>query len=151
MRRRYVSLLVVMLVALLMLAACASDFARATSSSGTATTTAKTAACNGLATVNQALASLSSINVDTTVGDVHTAQQKVTNALSAIQSRIPSDSGTTLSQIKEANDQLAAKIQGYPDETPIGQTSAKIQDLKATVASVQSKTTHLASALKCTP
>ena len=160
MRRCYVSLLslvVVVSFALLTLAACASDAALATAPSstapppGTPTVTAKTVACNGLAKANEALASLSSVNASTTVGDVKTAQEKVTNALNAIQSRIPSGDRQLLNQIRSANDQLTAKIQDYPDTTPIGQTSAKIQNLKATVVSAQSKTTRLASRLRCTP
>jgi hypothetical protein len=85
------------------------------------------------------------------VGDVKTAQRRVTNTLNAIASRIPSADGQLLSQLRSANAQLTAKIAGYPDETPIGQTSVKVQDLKARVATAQSKTSSLASKLNCAP
>lgn len=150
MRRRYAWTLVVMLVAILMLAACDSNTTSSVSPSGTATAPVKTIACNGITTINQALTSLSSVNASTTVGDVKAAQRKVTSTLNAIESLIPSDSGALLGQIRSANDQLTAKVQGYPDATPIGQTSVAIQDLKTNVASAQAKTALLATALKCT-
>lgn len=149
MRRRYVWTLVVMLVATLMLAACGSNSTPAASPSGTSTAPAKTAVCNGVTGINQALTSLSGVSVNSTVGQVKSAQQRVANRLNAIESRMPSGSGALLSQIKSANDQLATKIQGYPDTTPIGQTSVNIQDLKATVANAQAQTARLATALNC--
>lgn len=148
-RRSYAFLLVIMLVSLMMLAACGSPPASTTSPSGTTTAPAKTAVCNGLGRVNQALASLSNVSASSTVGDVKAAQQKVTTALSAIESRLPSGSGPLLDQLKSANDKLTAKLEGYPDSTPIGQTSVKVQDIKSSVASAQSKTTALISASKC--
>jgi hypothetical protein len=155
MRRSCVSLLVGVVVALLALAACGPNSTTSSSDasppSGTPTGPARTAVCAGITTVNQALASLSSVDVNTTVGQVKSAQQKVTKALNAIEPQIPSDSGTVFSQVKQANDQLAAAIKDYPDETPIGQTSAKIQDLQTTVANAQSKTERLASRLHCAP
>ncbi len=151
MRRPYAIMVVITLVALLMVAACGANSTPATSPSGTATTSAKTAACNGLAKVNQVMMSLLNINVDTTVGDIQSAQQKVTTALAAIESKIPNASGDLLNQIKSANQQLTEKLQGYPPDTPIGQTSATVQDLKTNVASAQAKTTLLAAALKCPP
>jgi hypothetical protein len=151
MRHLRMSLLAVMTVALLAVAACSGTSTPATSPSGTSTVTAKSAACNGLATLNQALNSSSNFNASTTVGEVKAAQAKVSSALNAIDALIPAASGELLGQIKSANDQLAAAIQNYPDSTPIGQTSANIQDLKTAVGNAQSKTTQLASALKCAP
>lgn len=149
MRQSHVSLLIVLLVAVLTLAACGSATTAPPSPSGSPTVSAKSVACDGLATINKALASLSETKSSTTVGDVQAAQQKVTNALNAIASKIPAASGPLLDQIKSANDQVAAKIAGYPPETPIGQTSVNIQNFKSAVATVQSKTTALASALQC--
>lgn len=163
MRHSRVALLTVLIVALLAVAACTTTSPTATSPtgaatapattspSGTATASAKTAACNGLATVNQALTSVAGLNANTTVGEVKAAQVKVTNALNAIDALIPSASGDLLNQVKSANEQVAAAIQPYPDSTPIGQTSAKVQDLKAAVANAQTKTTQLASTLQCPP
>lgn len=156
MKHPHVPLLVVVVVAALAVAACAGTSTSQTSTPatpppGTQTPSAKTAACNGLATVNEALTSLSNVNAKTTVGEVKAAQTKIANTLVAIQTRIPADSGDRLNQIKSANEQLGAKIQGYPDTTPIGQTSAQVQDLKAMVGNAQSKTTQLASTLNCTP
>jgi maltose-binding protein MalE len=149
MRRSAVSLPVVMAAVVLMLASCGTGSASTPSPSSTATTTAKSVACSGLATVGQVLASLSDTKVTATVGDVQSAQQKVTDALNKIESKIPAASGQMLDQIRSANDQLTAKLQGYPPETPIGQTSVTVQEIKSSVASAQAKTTVLATALKC--
>lgn len=149
MRPFHGSLLIVLLIMMLTLAACGSSSATTPPPSGSSTSSAKAAACNGLSTINQALTSLSGTQVDTTVGDVQAAQQKVTNAVNTIASKIPATSGQLLDQIKAANDQLTAKLAGYPPNTPIGQTSVKVQDVKTTAASAQSKTTAIASRLKC--
>ena len=148
MRPSRVSLLIVLLIMMLMLAACGSSSATTQPPAGSSTSSAKATACNGLSTINQALTSLSGTQVNTTVGDVQAAQQKVTNAVNTI-AKIPAASGPLLDQIKAANDQLTAKLAGYPPNTPIGQTSVKVQDVKTTAASAQSKTTAIASRLKC--
>ncbi|HEY7975012.1 MAG TPA: hypothetical protein VIG77_11145 [Ktedonobacterales bacterium] len=144
-RRSYAYLLAVLLMLVTTLVACGS-----TSSSGSPPSgSAKTTVCNGLTRVNQALDSLSNVNSSTTVGEVKAAQQKVTSALSAIESQIPAASRPLLDQLKSANDKLTAKLEGYPDNTPIGQTSVKVQDIKASVATAHSKTNSLISVLQC--
>lgn len=149
MRPSHVSLLIVSLIMMLVFAACGSASTTPPSPSGSSASSAKASACNGLSTINQALTSLSGTQVNTTVGDVQAAQQKVTNAVNTISSKIPAASGPLLDQIKAANDQLTAKLAGYPPNTPIGQTSVKVQDVKTAAASAQSKATAIASRLKC--
>jgi hypothetical protein len=159
----------VLLVCLLAVAACGGTSGAATtsssstsktlvsstpmsSSSGTptsATAGAQTAACNGVSTINQALVSLSGVNVDTTVGDVRAAQLKVINAVNALHSRVPAADGTMLSEITTANAQLTAKLAGYPDSTAIGHTSETVQDVKTKVSDAQAKTMQLAGKLNC--
>jgi hypothetical protein len=116
----------------------------------TSTAVAQSAACNGITNINQALASLSSVNASTTVGDVRAAQLKVINAVNAIHSQVPTADGTLLSQITTANAQLTAKLAGYTDSTPIGHTSDTVQDVKTKVSDAQAKTTQLADKLNCT-
>ena len=155
MRRSYISLLVVMLVSVLAVAACSSSPAsRSTSdptSDPTATSTApaKAVVCNGVTTINQALASLANANVSTTVGDVRAVQMKVANAVSTIQAQHPTDPQGFVSKVSAANDKLTEKLAGYPDRTPIGQTSTTIQDLKTRVADAQGKAAQLAANLGC--
>jgi hypothetical protein len=115
----------------------------------TSTAVAQSALCNGVTNINQALVSLSSVNADTTVGEVRAAQVKVTNAVNAIHSRVPTADGTLLSQITTANAQLTAKLAGYPDSTPIGHTSETVQDVKTKVSDTQDKTAQLANKLNC--
>ena len=164
-RLHYAYPLVAMIAVLLTLGACSSNSTHAASHTnnvskpgqalaapaGTSTVTARPVACSGLATVNKAFGSLLSANVDTTVGDVKAVQQKVTYSLNAIQSKVPSTELGLLDQVKAANDNLSAKIEGYPPTTPIGHTSTKVQDLKTNAASAQAKTTLLSTALKCPP
>ena len=155
MRRSLPLLLVVMLAPLLALAACAStadsNLPATVMTTPTATGSAKVAACNGVMTMNQALSSLSNINASATVGDVKAAQAKVAKAATTVQAKIPADQEGALSQISEANAKLTEKLAGYPDSTPIGQTSTTAQDIKTRAAEVQNKTDQLASALNCTP
>jgi hypothetical protein len=108
-------------------------------------------ACSGLAAINATLATLLNANVNTTVGDVKAVQQKVATTLNAVESRVPSSSEGRVGQITSANEQLGAKIAGYPDATPIGQTLDTVQNLKTNVASAQAKTVLLATAIKCPP
>jgi hypothetical protein len=110
---------------------------------------AKAIACKGVTTINQALISLANISVSTTVGDVKAAQTKVANAVNAIQARVSTNDEGLLSQVSAANGKLAETIKDYPDQSPIGQTSTSVQDIKARVADAQSKTERLASALTC--
>jgi hypothetical protein len=155
MRRSLIPLLVVMLASLLALAACGSTAAsNAVSnppSAATATRPAKAAACNGVMTINQALSSLSDINASATVGDVKAVQAKVAKAVTTVQAHVTTNQEGIVSQISAANAKLTEKLAGYPDTTPIGQTSTTVQDIKTKAADVQNKTAQLASALNCTP
>lgn len=160
-RRHYTWPLIAVAIISLALAACSLDPAGAGSGNAaarsattatpaaSATASARTIACRGLTTINGTLATLLSANVNTTVGQVKSVQQKVTNTLNAVESRVPSSSEGLVGQIRSANDQLGAKLEGYPDTTPIGQTSDTVQNIKTNVASAQAKTTLLALALKC--
>jgi hypothetical protein len=146
------------LVCLLAVAACGGTSTTATatkapaspSAMSTSTAVAQSALCNGVTNINQALVSLSSVNANTTVGDVRAAQVKVINAVDAIHSHVPTADGTLLSQITTANAQLTAKLAGYTDSTPIGHTSDTVQDVKTKVSDTQAKTTQLANKLNCT-
>src|SRR5215472_15128733 len=115
----------------------------------TSTAVAQSALCDGVTNINQALTSLSNVNADTTVGEVRAAQVKVTNAVNAIHSKVPTADGTLLSEITTANAQLTAKLAGYTDSTPIGHTSETVQDVKTKVSNAQGKTTQLADTLNC--
>jgi hypothetical protein len=136
-----------MLAALLLLAACGST----PTASGTTppSASAKEAACAGLATINSTLTKLLSTNASTTVGEVKAAQTKITNALNTVDSHVPGAPGDLSRQIRSANAQLTDKIQGYPDSTPIGQTSENVQDIKAKAANAQAKVSLFTTLLKC--
>jgi hypothetical protein len=113
------------------------------------TPAAQTAACNGVAQINQALVNLSNVTVDTTVGDVRAAQLKVLNTANSIHSQVPNADGTYLAQITTASAQLTAKLAGYPNSTTIGHTSETVQDVKTRVSDAQAKTTQLADKMNC--
>ena len=151
------------LVCLLAVAACGGTSTTATTATtatatkapgspvamSTSTAVAQSALCNGVTTINQALVSLSSVNANATVGDVRAVQVKVTSAVNAIHSRVPTADGALLNQITTANAQLTAKLAGYTDSTPIGHTSETVQDVKTKVSDTQAKTTQLANKLNC--
>jgi hypothetical protein len=148
------------LVCLLAVAACGGTSTTATTPTATkapaspaamstSTAVAQSTLCNGVTNINQALVSLSSVNANTTVGDVRAAQVKVSNAVNAIHSLVPTADGTLLNQITTANAQLTAKLAGYTASTPIGQTSETVQDVKTKVSDTQAKTTQLANKLNC--
>lgn len=155
MRRPLSSMLVVMLALQLAVAACGSSSASHSASKPPPTATASASAealpCHLVTTINQALSSLSNLTVSTTVGDVKAAQAKVANATKAIQAQHPTDPQGFVSQVSAANDKLTEKLAGYPDQTPISQTSDTAPDLKTKVADAQGKTDQLAAELKCTP
>ncbi len=110
---------------------------------------AKATVCQGLATINQSLTSLSNIGENTTVGQVKPVQMKISTVLTGIDKLIPSGLGSTLSDLQSANNQLGAAIQSYPDTATLGQTSIRLQGFKDQIAKAQSAQTKLASGLKC--
>lgn len=157
MRRSSIALLLLtMLAGLLAIAGCGSNTASSSSAAyapspmATSTGSARETACNGVSNINKALTSLSNVSANATVGDVKAAQTKVTNAVNAIQAQHPTDPQGLVNQLSTANAKLTEKLAGYPDQTPIGQTSENIQDLKARVAEAQTKTNQLSGELKCT-
>ncbi len=157
MRRSLIPLLAIMLASLLAVVACGStatsNAVAIPSSTATATVTgsAKAAACNGVMSMNKALSSLSNINASATVGDVKAVQAKVAKAVTTVQTQVPTDQEGAVSQISAANAKLTEKLAGYPDKTPIGQTSTTAQEIKTKAADAQNKTDQLASALNCMP
>jgi hypothetical protein len=122
--------------------------ARAT---GSAPGSAKATACQGVTTINQALTSLAALTVNATVGEVKAAQAKVATAVRTIEAQHPADPQGLASQVSAANANLTEKLAGYPDQTPIGQTTDTVQDLKAKAAEAQGKTAQLAATLQCPP
>jgi hypothetical protein len=132
-----------------MLAACGQQANAPTS----AISAAKSGACQSIASINQSLTSLQQTNQTTTVGDVKATQQKLATALNTVSSKLPVGGGFLVGQAQSANNQLTQSLQGQPDNATISQASpqaqAQIQDLKNKVASVQGKTSLLASTLKC--
>lgn len=139
------------LLALFLLAACGSGPATGGISAGGGATSiaagSKSAICQGLSTVTQSLTSLANASGSVTVGAVKTTQEKVASTLDKIVARVPNSAGLT--QIQAANNELGKALQGYPDTTPIGETSVNAQGLKTKVAAVQAKASRLSSALKC--
>ncbi len=138
---RYSRIAIILLAALLLLAGCAATSV----SSGNVTNKI----CQGLASVEQPLNQLANVGDQTTVGEVKALQQKVTNALSVL-TKVPglSDS-SALSDLQQANDQLAAAIKDQPDSATMGQVGPKLQDFKSKVAQAQSKLNSMKSTFKC--
>jgi hypothetical protein len=167
-RSRNVLLLIPVVACLLVVAACGGTSSAAvaptvtsppskTTTTATSKTTATsatsatsyTAACNGVAQVNQSLTTLSDVNPNTTVGDVKTAQAKVTAQVAVIKPLIPAAETGVVSEISAANTQLSAQIAGYPNQTLISKTSVNVAGVKSTVATAQTKTNNLNSMLNC--
>jgi hypothetical protein len=169
MRRSYVETVAIVLVSLLALAACSTTSTSVSTSAAPAHSTSKTSAvaavapastatvatghtaCASLARINQKLGSLLTAGANTTVGEVKAIQQRVTNTLNSIQARIPASSGALLTQVRTANAQLTAQLQGYSDTTPISKTPVSPTKLKAAVLYAQSRVTQLGASLKCAP
>jgi hypothetical protein len=151
MRRFPIALLIVMLVALLVIAGCGPSTPSGSTATATATGPVKATLCNGVTTIHQTLTSLSNVTVSTTVGDVKAAQAKVSNAVTTNQQQHPADPQGLVGQVSAANDKHTEKLAGYPDQTPIGQTSETVQDVKAKVADAQTRTQQLSTELKCAP
>ncbi len=120
-----------------------------TNASSSNSSTAGNAACQYLASINQALTKLSTLGNNATVGDVKSAQQKLTPALNALAS-LPFGKGSAIENLKAANDQLAAAVKDLPDSTPVSQVSSQLQALKNKIAPAQDKVAKLSSTLNCT-
>jgi hypothetical protein len=54
-----------------------------------------------------------------------------------------------LSDLQQANDELAAAIKDQPDNATMGQVGPKLQDFKSKVAQAQSKLNSMKSTFKC--
>lgn len=134
--------LMMMMMALLLLVGCGSAGA---TSSGTSTSKL----CQSVAAVNQALTQLSTAGDNTTVGEVKAIQQKLTPALDAL-ANLPNGGGSTLSNLKSANDQLATAIKDLPDSATVGQVGPRFQDLRSKASQAQAAVTKLSSTLHCT-
>jgi hypothetical protein len=118
-----------------------------TTTSPTTTGTSSTI-CQYIQTINQSLTTLAGIGDKTTVGEVKGAQQKLTKALDAL-AKLPVGNGSTLNDLRQANDQLAAAINDKPDSATVGETGPKLQQFKQNVTKAQTATTKLNSLLKC--
>ena len=94
---------------------------------------------------------LADVGENTTVGEVKAAQAKLTGALNVLAALpLPSGSGSgTLSNLKSANDQLAAAIKDLPDSATVGQVGPQLQTFKGKVAQAQAAATKLATTLNC--
>ena len=138
------------LIALLLLAAYGPSTPSAMSHSQTATATAPVPLCQAVATVNQSLTSLSTINANTTVSEALMRQGTVTHALNKLVILKPGPTGPILIEVQAANNQLAATLRSYPDNPTMGQTSIDLHGLKNQVTVWQGQMRQLASALKCT-
>lgn len=138
---------------LLLLVGCGAATTPATTTTATTTATATTTTtastlCQRMQPINQALAQLAGVGDNTTVGDIKAAQQKLTTALNAL-SLIPASEGSALTDLKAANDQLAAEIKDLPDSATVGEVGPRLQNFKANVTKAQTAATKLTSLLKC--
>ncbi len=142
-------------IALLLLAGCASTAATTTptSTSAPATSTGTAAsqrlACQGLAKVNASLTTLAAVGDSTTVGDVKTTQQQVAQQLTTLDTLIPGDAGPALSKMTSANDQLGTKLQGLPESDTLSQASVNVQQVHSQVADAQNAAKNLGTTLQC--
>ncbi len=118
-----------------------------TTTSQTTTGTTSTI-CQQIQTINQSLTTLAGIGDKTTVGEVKAAQQKLTKALDAL-AKLPVGNGSTLNDLRQANDQLAAEIKDMPDSATIGEMGPRLQQFKQNVTKAQTATTKLSSLLQC--
>lgn len=131
---------------LLLLVGCGATTSPTTT--GTTTDTTTSTICQQIQTINQSLTKLAGIGDNTTVGDVKAAQQKLTKALDAL-TKLPVGNGSTLNDLQQANDQLAAEIKDMPDSATIGEMGSRLQQFKQNVTKAQTATTKLNSLLKC--
>lgn len=139
------------LVFVAFISGCGTTSAPQASPTPNATSAARTAACNGLATIDEGLASLATVGTNTTIGEVKAKQQKISETLTNISARMPEGTGTALDRLIAANAQLGTTLQGYPDSATIAQTSIKLQELQSKVASAQNASQNLGARLQCAP
>lgn len=118
-----------------------------TTTSPTTTGTASTI-CQHIQTINQSLTTLAGAGDKTTVGEVKGAQQRLTKALDAL-AKLPIGNGSTLNDLRQSNDQLAAEIKDMPDSATVGEMGPRFQQFKQNVTKAQTATTKLNSLLKC--
>lgn len=116
-----------------------------------ATSAARTAVCNGLATIDAGVASLATAGTNTTVGEVKATQQKISQTLTNISAKMPEGTGGAVDRLIAANTELGATLQGYPDSATFAQTSIKLQEFQSRVASVQNASQNLGTRLQCAP
>ena len=142
---RYLTILLALL--LLLVAGCGTSTSAV---SGTpAAKPARSLACKGLTTIQNALGSLSNVGQKTTVGQVQTVQSHIGTALSGLDKIIPGSASTALNQLKTANTQLGQTLANLPANDTLGQHAAQLQQVQNELGQAQTTTTTLATKLNC--
>ena len=148
MKRRLLAPLAMAL--LLLLAACGSASTNTSAATAsTPTSGSSRPACQGIATINTALTSLSQAGNNITVGQLKTIQSGIGVALKVVDKLAPADASATLDQLKAANDQLAQTLAGLPENDTLGQHGPQLQQFKEQVAKAQAAASQLATKLNC--
>lgn len=146
-------LLPMMLVSLLLLIGCgAASPATSDSTPAAPTTTSTTSrpACQGLATIDNALTRLSKAGDNITIGEVKTLQAQISLALNVVGKLVPSDLSSTVDQLKAANDQIGQAVTGLPDGDTLAEHGPQLQKFREQVANAQDAASRLATRLNCT-
>lgn len=141
-------------LSLLILAGCAESITGSRSTGSTSSTPAATSSstrpvCQGLATINTALTSLSNAGNNVTVGQLKSIQSSITVALNVVDKLVPADSSDMHNQLKAANDQLGQTLAGLPDGDTLGQHGPQLQQFKGEVAQAQAAVSKLTTRLSC--
>ena len=141
-------------LSLLILAGCAESVTGSRSTGSTPSTPAASSdsgrpVCQGLATINTALTSLSNAGNSVTVGQLKSIQSSITVALNLVDKLVPADSSETLNQLKAANDQLGQTLAALPDSDTLGQHGPQLQQFKDQVAKAQTAVSQLTTRLNC--
>jgi hypothetical protein len=155
MRRDHV--LVVGWAVVMLFAACGPTATANTSQTSATTTAADTTptpatACQALTKVQSMLAKLSTVGVNTTVGEVERFEQQVDTAVNALNQHFAGSTSDALNALNSAHDKLATKVATFehlPATTPMSQAAPNLADFHTKVVQFQTTATNLSVRLKC--
>lgn len=112
----------------------------------TSTEDAEAKLCADLARLDQAVANLQSININSTVGEFRDAKEEYNDALAAVRTDAANVAEARLDELNQANEDLENSIEGVPDTSTIREA---VPTLIEKVVAVRTAERNLRDDLNC--
>jgi hypothetical protein len=103
-------------------------------------------ACEPLTNLNTAVGQFAAVSEDVTVGDVKQIKVEVDSVIGLLRTANQALNSVAIEEMLTAYDDLAATVEGLPDDQPLGDAAVEIQ---AAVQQVQEALDQAISALSC--